>query len=47
VAAIRDPSKETSQELLKLPMGPSSKVLLVKIDSKSETDAAAAVREVQ
>jgi norsolorinic acid ketoreductase len=47
VAAVRDPLKKSSQSLLHLDHGASSKLILVKIDSKSETDPADAVRFLQ
>ncbi|KIV80699.1 hypothetical protein PV11_08183 [Exophiala sideris] len=47
VAAVRDPSSHTSQALYDLPRGPSSSLVVVKIDSHSETDAAAAMEELR
>ena len=47
VAAVRDTNSASSKALLKLPTGTDSRVVLVKIDSVSETDAAAAVKELQ
>ncbi|KZP20403.1 putative aflatoxin biosynthesis ketoreductase nor-1 [Athelia psychrophila] len=48
VAAVRTPSNADSVASLKsLPVGASSKLILVKIDSLSETDAAAAVQLLQ
>ena len=46
VAAVRDSSSHTSQALYDLPRGSSSSLIVVKIDSHSETDAAAAVEEL-
>ncbi|KAI1628846.1 hypothetical protein EDD37DRAFT_23295 [Exophiala viscosa] len=46
VAAVRDPSSHTSQTLYDLPRGPSSSLIVVKIDSHSEADAEAAVEEL-
>lgn len=40
IAAVRDPFSASSKALSTLPTGSGSKVLMVKIDSKSETDAA-------
>ncbi len=47
IAGVRDPNHATSRELLSLPKGSSSRLIVVKIDSASETDAAAAVRQLQ
>jgi norsolorinic acid ketoreductase len=47
VAAVRDPASESSRSLLKVKTGAGSKVILVKIDSTSETDPKDAVRELQ
>jgi norsolorinic acid ketoreductase len=47
VAAVRDPTSESSQSLLNATTGVSSTVILVKIDSISETDAKDAVRILQ
>ncbi|PYH89975.1 hypothetical protein BO71DRAFT_434263 [Aspergillus ellipticus CBS 707.79] len=47
VAAVRDPSSPTSQALQSLPTGPSSRVIVVKIDSTSPEDPAAAVATLQ
>jgi norsolorinic acid ketoreductase len=47
IAANRDPSVPTSQELLHLPAAAGSKVIVVKLDATVETDAAAAVSELQ
>jgi norsolorinic acid ketoreductase len=43
IAALRDPNSESSKALHDLPHGKDSKVILLKIDSASETDALAAV----
>jgi norsolorinic acid ketoreductase len=43
VAAVRDPTHNTSVSLSELAKGPSSSLVVVKIDSLSETDAAAAI----
>ncbi|KAL2000898.1 hypothetical protein VTN02DRAFT_2486 [Thermoascus thermophilus] len=47
IGAVRDPSAATATALHDLPKGPSSSLILVKIDSASETDAHAAVTELQ
>jgi norsolorinic acid ketoreductase len=39
IAGVRDPTSPSSRALLALPHGKNSKVILVKIDSPSETDA--------
>ena len=43
IAAVRDPKHATALELQSLPKGPSSALVIVKIDSAVEGDAAAAV----
>lgn len=47
IAGLRDPSIPSSQDLLKLPVGPSSRLIVVKIDSASATDASAAIDVLQ
>lgn len=47
IAGVRDPNHPTSQKLSSLPKDPTSKLILVKIDNKSETDPAAAVKSIQ
>jgi norsolorinic acid ketoreductase len=47
VAATRDPSGEEAQDLDTLAKGDGSKLLLVKIESTSETDALEAFRSLQ
>ncbi|KAI4281021.1 MAG: hypothetical protein L6R38_003994 [Xanthoria sp. 2 TBL-2021] len=47
VAAVRDPNHPTSQKLSSVSKDPSSKIIIVKIDNKSETDPAAAVKSIQ
>ncbi|KAF7967622.1 hypothetical protein HWV62_33637 [Athelia sp. TMB] len=48
IAAVRNPSSSESVASLKaLPVGAGSKLIFVKIDSLSETDAAAAVKQLQ
>lgn len=44
IAAVRDPSAVVSQALLKLPTGVESKIIVVKIESSSLTDASAAIK---
>jgi norsolorinic acid ketoreductase len=43
IAAVRDPTKDTSQSLTTLPTGKNSKVIIVKIDSLVEDDAKDAI----
>ncbi|KAH7386383.1 hypothetical protein BKA64DRAFT_680822 [Cadophora sp. MPI-SDFR-AT-0126] len=45
IAAVRDPKTATS--LNSLPKGPSSTLIIVKIDNTSETDPAAAIKTLQ
>lgn len=47
VAAVRNPAGKDSQELAELKKAEGSKLILVKIDSTSETDAAKAVQEIK
>ncbi len=47
IAGVRDPDHATSKELLSLPKGSFSRLIVVKIDSASETDATAAVKQLQ
>lgn len=47
IAAVRDPNHTTAQSLSNLPKGPSSKLIIVKIDSSSGTDPAAAVKVLE
>jgi norsolorinic acid ketoreductase len=47
IAAVRNPSAAKSQALLAILTGTGSQVLLVKIDSSSQTDAATAVKQLQ
>lgn len=47
IGAVRDPSAATATSLHDLPKGPSSTLIIVKIDSTSETDAHAAVKELE
>ncbi|KAL6716010.1 hypothetical protein ACLMJK_006972 [Lecanora helva] len=47
VAGVRDPNHASSQKLSSLPKGPSSKLIVAKIDSKSSTDPAAAVNTIK
>ena len=47
IAAVRDPSAPSAQSLQSLRTTPSSKVIVVKVDSRSPTDAAAAVQKLE
>ncbi|RDW75240.1 hypothetical protein BP6252_06382 [Coleophoma cylindrospora] len=47
IAAVRDPDHPTSQALSALPHGANSKLILVKLDSASPTDAADAITTLQ
>ncbi|KAL2139203.1 hypothetical protein VTI28DRAFT_5511 [Corynascus sepedonium] len=47
IGSVRDKQTAQAQGLLKLPTAEGSKLLLVKIDSLSNTDAAEAVKELQ
>ncbi|KAM0803849.1 hypothetical protein BDR22DRAFT_960464 [Usnea florida] len=47
IAGVRDPSLPSVKDLDTLPKGSSSNLIIVKIDSISETDAAAAVETFQ
>ncbi|KAN0108851.1 aflatoxin biosynthesis ketoreductase-like protein nor-1 [Hyaloscypha variabilis] len=47
IAGVRDPTSASSKALLALPRGENSKVILVKIDSLSQTDALAAVKTLK
>ncbi|PQE20079.1 Short-chain dehydrogenase reductase SDR protein [Rutstroemia sp. NJR-2017a BBW] len=47
IAATRNPSDSSSKPLADLPQGKDTKLIVVKIDSKSESDAAAAVKEIE
>ena len=47
IAGVRDPKHPTSQKLSSIPKGPSSQLIIVKIDNKSETDPAAAVASLK
>ena len=47
VAAVRDPNHPSSQKLSSLHKDPSSKLLVVKIDSKSATDPANAMSQIK
>ncbi|KAK7743310.1 hypothetical protein SLS62_010682 [Diatrype stigma] len=47
VAAVRDPEHPTSKSLSALPHGEDSKLIIVKIDSVSDTDAQDAVKLIQ
>ena len=47
IAAVRDPSSASAKFLHNLSAGHGSKVIVVKIDSSSESDAATAIKELQ
>jgi norsolorinic acid ketoreductase len=47
IAAVRDPSHPSSQALSKLPVGPSSSLIVVKIDSSSKESAFAAIQGLE
>ena len=47
IAAVRDPSKDTSKSLAHLPVAPGSKLIIVKLDSAVETDAFDAVTSLR
>lgn len=47
IAAVRDPTSASSKALLGLPHGENSKVILVKINSASQTDALKAVETLK
>lgn len=47
VAAVRDPTDSTSKSLSHLPRASTSSLIIVKISSTSETDAVAAVKELE
>lgn len=47
IAAVREPAGASSQSLQFLPKGESSRLVVVKVDSKSSTDPAAAVETLQ
>ena len=46
IAAVRDPNSPSSKSLFNLPKGAASSVIVVKIESASETDADSAVKEL-
>ncbi|KFY87282.1 hypothetical protein V500_07085 [Pseudogymnoascus sp. VKM F-4518 (FW-2643)] len=47
IAANRNPDHETSKALADLPKGPGSRLIVVKIDARSETDASTAIQELK
>ena len=47
IAAVRNPEDSAAKSLLELPAGLNSKVIVVKIDSKKQADASAAVEELK
>ncbi|KAK3334212.1 hypothetical protein B0T19DRAFT_484097 [Cercophora scortea] len=46
IAAVRDPSSPSAVSLTSVPVGSGTKLLLVKIDSKSDTDPAEAIATI-
>lgn len=47
IAANRNPDHETSKALKDLPKGPGSRLIVVKIDATSESDATTAIQELK
>lgn len=47
IAAVRDPANDRAKSLHDLPKGQDSHLIIVKIDSASETDAAVAVKDLE
>ncbi|OBT48272.1 hypothetical protein VE00_01099 [Pseudogymnoascus sp. WSF 3629] len=47
IAANRNPDHPTSKALSDFPTGPGSRLIVVKIDATSETDAATAIQELK
>ncbi|MCJ1356594.1 MAG: hypothetical protein MMC33_006589, partial [Icmadophila ericetorum] len=47
IAAVRTPDSPSTLNLQSLPTGPNSNLIIVKIDSNSETDAKAAITHLQ
>ncbi|PYH45083.1 SDR family oxidoreductase [Aspergillus saccharolyticus JOP 1030-1] len=47
IAAVRDPSADTAQALLTLAAGEGSRLIVVKIDAESDTDAHKAIQHLQ
>jgi norsolorinic acid ketoreductase len=47
IAANRNPDHETSKALANLPKGPGSRLIVVKIDARSETDPSTAIQELK
>ncbi|KAH8800480.1 hypothetical protein F5884DRAFT_810556 [Xylogone sp. PMI_703] len=47
IAAVRNPADVPSKSLDDLPKGAGTKLIVVKIDSKSESDPAAAIKELE
>ncbi|KAL8900411.1 MAG: hypothetical protein Q9207_005713 [Kuettlingeria erythrocarpa] len=47
IAGVRDPDHPTSQKLSSASRDPSSMIIVIKVDNKSETDPAAAVQSIQ
>lgn len=47
IAANRDPENASSKDLANLPRGSNTRLILVKLDAASETDAGNAVKELE
>jgi norsolorinic acid ketoreductase len=47
IATVRDPSRDTSKAISSLPVASNTKLIIIKINSANEQDAAAAIVEVQ
>ena len=47
IAAVRDPHHPTSQKLSSIPKDSSSKLIVVRIDNKTETDPAKAIASIK
>lgn len=47
IAAVRDPDHPTAKSLVALPCGTNSRIIVVKIDSKSPNDAATAMEQLR
>ena len=47
IAGVRNPEDETSRSLSSLPTGAGSKLIVVKLDSTSDTDAPAAISKLE
>lgn len=47
IAANRNPGHETSKALEDLPKGPGTRLIVVKIDARSDSDATTAIKELK